>query len=191
MTDQVADASAFAGPETDPDWESDDLQYPYGAGTSALSLDQGTVEFHVTPGVVGGPATIAVRPPSSAIRIDGDLTTGYATEFSIERDPLRNDFTFSGRIGVRAEQSVWRPVTDLGRYAGVVALALLHERGIDVEYGGHVIQQLLPRERFADDATSTPIPYSGLRSGDIDRFRAYDLPCPCRRSPETPRAEPS
>jgi D-alanyl-D-alanine carboxypeptidase/D-alanyl-D-alanine-endopeptidase (penicillin-binding protein 4) len=131
----VADASAFAGPETDPDWESDDLQYPYGAGTSALSLDQGTVEFHVTPGVVGGPATIAVRPPSSAIRIDGGLTTGYATEFSIERDPLRNDFTFSGRIGVRAEQSVWRPVTDLGRYAGVVALALLHERGIDVAGG--------------------------------------------------------
>jgi D-alanyl-D-alanine carboxypeptidase/D-alanyl-D-alanine-endopeptidase (penicillin-binding protein 4) len=131
----VADASAFAGPETDPDWESDDLQYPYGAGTSALSLDQGTVEFHLTPGVVGGPATIAVRPPSHVIRIAGGLTTGYTTDFSIDRDPLRNEFTFSGRIGVRAEQSIWRPVTDLGRYAGAVALAMLRERGIDVAGG--------------------------------------------------------
>jgi D-alanyl-D-alanine carboxypeptidase/D-alanyl-D-alanine-endopeptidase (penicillin-binding protein 4) len=134
----VADASAFAGPEVDPNWDPDDLQYPYGAGTSALSLDQGTVEFHVTPGVVGGPATIGVRPPSSAVRIAGGLMTGYTTDFSIERDPLRNDFTFSGRIGVRAEQSVWRPVTDMAGYAGTVALAMLHERGIDVAGGARI-----------------------------------------------------
>src|SRR5450631_2598185 len=45
----VADASAFGGPEVNPAWEPDDLQYEYAAGTSALSVDQGTVEFHLVP----------------------------------------------------------------------------------------------------------------------------------------------
>jgi len=38
----VADASAFGGPEVNPAWDPDDLQYDYAAGTSALSVDGGT-----------------------------------------------------------------------------------------------------------------------------------------------------
>ena len=51
----VADASTFGGPEQNRAWEPDDLQYGYAAGTSALSLDQGTVEFHLVPSAVGAP----------------------------------------------------------------------------------------------------------------------------------------
>jgi D-alanyl-D-alanine carboxypeptidase/D-alanyl-D-alanine-endopeptidase (penicillin-binding protein 4) len=134
----VADASAFAGPEINPAWDPDDLQYPYGAGTSALSLDQGTVAFHFTPGPIGAPAHIAVDPRSDAVRIEGGVLTGYATDLSIERDALRNDFTFSGRLAARAEPTFVRPVTDMARYAGQVAFSMLRERGIDVGGGVRV-----------------------------------------------------
>ncbi len=41
---------------------------------------------------------------------------------------------------------------------------LLGERGIDVEYGGHVIQQLLPREHFADHPQYFPAGADGVRN---------------------------
>ncbi len=40
---------------------------------------------------------------------------------------------------------------------------LHRERGIDVEYGGHVIQQLLPRERFAEHPEYFPAAADGAR----------------------------
>jgi len=129
----VADASSFAGPEVNPAWDPDDLHYAYGAGTSALSLDQGTVEFRLTPGVVGGPAHISVLPPSSAVHVSGGLLTGYTTDLSIQRDPFRNDFTVSGRVAARAPQSFFQPITDLAQYAGEVAAAMLHARDIALD----------------------------------------------------------
>ena len=40
---------------------------------------------------------------------------------------------------------------------------LFAERGIDVEYGGHLIQQLLPREQFAKHPEYFPVGASGAR----------------------------
>ncbi|HWT05463.1 MAG TPA: D-alanyl-D-alanine carboxypeptidase/D-alanyl-D-alanine-endopeptidase [Xanthomonadales bacterium] len=131
----VADASVFAGAEQNSAWEPDDLQYGYAAGTSALSLDQGTVEFHLVPASVGLRARIRVLPPSSAVRVAGGVITSYATLLTIQRDAARNDFTFSGRIAAGAEQSFWRPVTDLPRYAADVARTMLRERGVSVDGG--------------------------------------------------------
>lgn len=131
----VADGSAFSGPEVNPAWEPDDLQYGYAAGTSALSLDQGTVEFHLVPAAAGAPARIRVLPPSDVVRVNGAVITSYATLLTIERDALRNDFTFQGRVAVGAEQSFWRPVADLPRYAAGVTRAMLRERGIAVDGG--------------------------------------------------------
>ncbi len=144
----VADASAFAGPEVNPAWEPDDLQYDYAAGTSALSVDGGTVEFHVVPTTSGAAAHIEVRPPGDAVHIGGSVVTSYATELSIQRAPAQNQFTFDGRVAVGAEQSFYRPVTDLPMYAGRVERALLTQRGIAVRdgvrtgvapLGGHVL----------------------------------------------------
>jgi len=131
----VADASVFAGAEQNRAWETDDLQYGYAAGTSALSLDQGTVEFHLVPTSVGAPARIRVLPPSGAVRVMGGVVTSYATLLTIQRDPARNDFTFSGRVAAGAEQSFWRPVIDLPRYAADVARTMLRERGVSVDGG--------------------------------------------------------
>jgi hypothetical protein len=46
---------------------------------------------------------------------------------------------------------------------------LLAERGIEAEYGGHVIQQLLPRERFAAHPEYFPVGANGarMRTGNL------------------------
>jgi D-alanyl-D-alanine carboxypeptidase/D-alanyl-D-alanine-endopeptidase (penicillin-binding protein 4) len=131
----VADASAFSGPEVNPQWEPDDLQYDWAAGTSALSLDQGTVEFHLVPSSVGAPARIVMRPASDAVRILGGVLTSYSTSLTIDRAAARNDFTFGGHIAANAEQSFWRPVIGLPLYAAGVARAMLRAQGVTVDGG--------------------------------------------------------
>jgi D-alanyl-D-alanine carboxypeptidase/D-alanyl-D-alanine-endopeptidase (penicillin-binding protein 4) len=144
----VADASAFAGPEVNPAWDLDDLQYDYAAGTSALSVDEGTVEFHLVPTSPGVPARIEIRPPGDAVHIAGSIITGYSTALSIDRAPAQNQFTFGGHVAVGGEQSFWRPVAEMPVYAGRVMRAMLRGRGIAVRdgvrvgvapLGGHVI----------------------------------------------------
>jgi D-alanyl-D-alanine carboxypeptidase/D-alanyl-D-alanine-endopeptidase (penicillin-binding protein 4) len=128
----VADASAFSPVEVNAAWDPDDTQYGYGAGTSALSLDQGTVEFHLVPGAYGVPASIEVRPPSPEVHVSGQITTASTTLLSIERLPASNDFVFDGQIATGAEQSFWRPVVNLPRYAADVTRAMLEARGVSV-----------------------------------------------------------
>jgi serine-type D-Ala-D-Ala carboxypeptidase/endopeptidase (penicillin-binding protein 4) len=129
----VADATLFGGREVNPAWEPDDLQYDYAAGTSALSLDEGTVEFHLVPAGIGAPARIEARPPSSAVRVLGGVLTGYSTTLSIDRAPDRNDFTFAGAIAVNAEQSFYRPVIDQPLYVAGVADSMLRARNVTLE----------------------------------------------------------
>lgn len=131
----VADASVFAGPEVNRGWDPDDLQYGFAAGTSALSLDQGTVEFHLVPTSVGAPARIIVRPQTTMVRTSGAVITSYTTLLTIQRDATRNDFTFSGRIEAGAEQSFWRPVVQMPLYAAGTARAMLRARGVQVDGG--------------------------------------------------------
>lgn len=133
----VADASLFGGREVNPAWDPDDLQYDYAAGTSALSLDEGTVEFHLVPSRPGAPARIEVRPPSSAVSVRGGVLTGYSSTLSIQRAADRNEFTFAGDLAVGAEQSFYRPVIDQPHYAAAVVDSMLAQRGIMVEGGSH------------------------------------------------------
>lgn len=130
--DLVADAAAFSGPEINPGWDPGDLQYGYAAGTSALSLDQGTVELRVVAGAPGAPARIHVFPPSDAVRVRGPVLTGYGTSISIVRAPDRNDFTFSGSVAAGAQPSFWQPVVGLPLYAAAVARTMLRSRGIAI-----------------------------------------------------------
>jgi D-alanyl-D-alanine carboxypeptidase/D-alanyl-D-alanine-endopeptidase (penicillin-binding protein 4) len=129
----VADATLFGGREVNPAWDPDDLQYDYAAGTSALSLDEGTVELHVVPASIGAPARIDVRPPSEAVRIRGGVITGYSTTLSIDRAPDRNEFSVAGNLAVDAEQSFYRPVIDQPLYVAGVARSMLRDRNITVE----------------------------------------------------------
>lgn len=133
----VADATLFGAREINPAWEPDDLQYDYAAGTSALSLDEGTVEFHLVPATAGAPANIVVRPPSEAVRVRGGVITGYSTTLSIVRDPDRNTFSFDGNIAVNAEQSFYQPVIDQPLYIAQVTRSMLQARNITVGDQAH------------------------------------------------------
>jgi D-alanyl-D-alanine carboxypeptidase/D-alanyl-D-alanine-endopeptidase (penicillin-binding protein 4) len=131
----VADAGAFADPELNRAWDPGDLPYGYAAGTSALSLDQGTVEFRIAPTAPGAPARIQMLPRATSVRIFGGVVTASTTLLTIERDPARNDFSFDGRIAAGPEQSFWRPVIGLPRYAADVTRTMLREAGISVAGG--------------------------------------------------------
>jgi D-alanyl-D-alanine carboxypeptidase/D-alanyl-D-alanine-endopeptidase (penicillin-binding protein 4) len=131
----VADGSAFSGPEVNRFWDPDDLQYDYAAGTSALSLDQGVVEFDVIPTSVGAPARIVTNPPSDAVRVSGSVMTRSTTTLTIARAADKNDFTFDGGIAAGGEQDFWRPVAGMPLYAAGVARSMLRQRGIQVDGG--------------------------------------------------------
>jgi D-alanyl-D-alanine carboxypeptidase/D-alanyl-D-alanine-endopeptidase (penicillin-binding protein 4) len=133
----VADATLFGAREINPAWEPDDLQYDYAAGTSALSIDEGTVELHVVPASVGAPARIVARPASDAVRVRGGVITGYSTSLSIDRAADRNDFTFAGNVASDAEQSFYRPVIDQPLYVAGVARSMLRARNIAVAGPAH------------------------------------------------------
>ena len=131
----IADAAAFADPELNRAWDPDDLQYGYAAGTSALSLDQGTIEFRIAPAAPGAAARIRMLPRATSVRIFGGVVTASTTLLYIERAAARNDFTFEGRIAAGAEQSYWRPVIGLGLYAADVTRTMLREAGVSVAGG--------------------------------------------------------
>jgi serine-type D-Ala-D-Ala carboxypeptidase/endopeptidase (penicillin-binding protein 4) len=140
--DLITDDSAFRGPERNPKWDADDLQYGFAAGASAVSLDQGTAELDVIPGLPGNPATIRVVPPNHDVRVDGEIQSvlegdGTLVHFNLKpdsRDPTKpsNVFEAGGRIEIGQMQQYWEPVHNLARYAGFALLSMLEDRGIRV-----------------------------------------------------------
>lgn len=135
------DDTAFAGPEQNPRWLPDDLSYDYAAGTSALSLDQNVIEFHVTPTAPGEPAEINVVPANRSVRITGSIRTGPSGDDSlvtIERvasRPPEIRFEADGHIAPGEMQIFYKPVTGLPEFAGGAVAAMLAEREIDLPGG--------------------------------------------------------
>jgi D-alanyl-D-alanine carboxypeptidase/D-alanyl-D-alanine-endopeptidase (penicillin-binding protein 4) len=140
--DIVVDDSAFRGPERNPKWDVEDLQYGFAAGASAVSLDQGTAELDVVPGLPGNPARIRVVPPNRDVRVVGEIESvlrGDGTLVHIRLKPdvgvstePSNVFEADGRVEVGQTQVFWEPVHNLARYAGYALLSMLQERAITV-----------------------------------------------------------
>jgi D-alanyl-D-alanine carboxypeptidase/D-alanyl-D-alanine-endopeptidase (penicillin-binding protein 4) len=140
--DVRVDDGAFRGPERNPKWDVEDLQYDYAAGTSAVSLDQGTVEINVIPVLPGNPAAIRVNPSNRDVRMRGEIQSvlqGDGTLVHINLEPSGKDFDkpgnvfdVDGRVEVGSEQRYRQPVHGLARYVGYALLAMLEERKIRV-----------------------------------------------------------
>jgi len=139
------DDGAFVGPEQNPHWDPSDLEEGYASATSALSLDQGTVEFHVTPTTVGRPARVTIDPPNDNITIVGTVRTGWPSDVNITRradpassandDDSSNTFVVDGSIVPGGMQKYWKPVLGIPSYVGGAVVALLHEQHISVAAG--------------------------------------------------------
>ncbi len=146
------DDSAFSGPEQNPRWDPDDLDYDYAAGTSAISLDEDAVEFDVTPTSPGEAARIVPNPANASISFDGTIRTAsaYDSSFvSIERKPEiadlarvpraalepHNEYLVDGHIAAGVMQTFLKPVLGMPGYVGGATASMLASRGIALAGG--------------------------------------------------------
>jgi len=152
----AVDDTAFSGPEQNPRWDPDDLDYDYAAGTSAISLDEDVVEFDVTPSDTGGGARVKPVPDNASISFTGSIETvpsGYESFVSIERKPElpafgasvaeaaetepHNEYVLDGRIARGETQVFYKPVLGMPGYVGGVVAAMLASRNITLTGGYH------------------------------------------------------
>jgi D-alanyl-D-alanine carboxypeptidase/D-alanyl-D-alanine-endopeptidase (penicillin-binding protein 4) len=136
----VVDASAIAGPEINPYWDRDDANEGFNAPTSAISLDQDTVEFHITGASAGMPADVTYVPAGSTVRFSGSVATvdGQApSDVVVSATQTPNTFRVSGQIQADTQELFWVPIHNVPRYAGSVLERMLRDRGIGVESPAH------------------------------------------------------
>jgi hypothetical protein len=82
-------------------------------------------------------------------------------KFAMHLEHDREFIPWMARSGINAFSYIRHPMDTQYRIPQLGGL--LAERGIEVEYGGHVIQQLLPRERFAEHPEYFPAGANGAR----------------------------
>ena len=152
------DDTSFMGPEQNPKWDPDDLGYDYAAGTSAVALDYGVVEFDVTPSDSGGAANVRVVPDNDAIAIEGTIATApssTSTFVTIEKKPsaptlqsatgepdtaanTTNTYVVEGHIARGETQKYYKPVLGMPGYVGGMVTSMLAERRIALAAGYRV-----------------------------------------------------
>ena len=129
--------------------------FPLGAPALFQSIDRTRL---------GELAPVEVRPAFSRRCLVSDIMTWHYAEperFAMHLEHDRQFIPWMARNGLNAFFYIRHAfdtqyrIPELGQ--------LLAERGIDVEYGGHVIQQLLPREHFADHPEYFPAGANGAR----------------------------
>ncbi len=149
----AVDDTAFSGPEQNPRWDPDDLDYDYAAGTSAISIDEDTVEFDVAPDPNGGSARVKPVPDNLSISFVGSIATTYGSDsnVSIERktdmptfgaseaeaaetEP-HNVYVLDGNIVHGETQVFYKPILGIPGYVGGAVAAMLATRGIALAGG--------------------------------------------------------
>lgn len=128
----IIDPSAIAGEEINPFWSASDANEDYMSPVSGVSLDEDTVEFHVTGTQDGMPARVAINPPSRAVTYGGAVMTGGGDDVIVAATDEENYFRLAGNVPPQVEETFYVPVHDIPRYVGAVTSRLLHEQGIDV-----------------------------------------------------------
>ncbi len=130
----VVDAAAATLPEMNPLWNSSDANEDFEAPTSGISLDEDTVEFHVTGGAPGTPARVDVVPASSAVRYSGNVVTSGsgADDVIVAAAEMPNQFIVSGHIPSWTMETFYVPIHGLARYTGSVLTRMLKDDGVTV-----------------------------------------------------------
>lgn len=131
----AVDGSAVAGEEINPLWNADDANEDFMAATSGVSVDEDTVEFHVTGTQAGEAAQVRIKPQSSDVQYYGSITTGDGDDVIIAATETPNQFRLAGAIPPGVEETFYVPVHGIDRYAGFVVASLVKHSGIALDAG--------------------------------------------------------
>lgn len=135
------DGSAFGPDGVETSWSSNDLMYGWASPASAVSIDNGAIQFTVTPSGSGGAATVDVLPPGSVERLTGTISTvpaGYDTALRIDPGPAPGEYVLSGQIPAGVPQKFWRSLQDPTPRAARIFRTILGQSQITVLGGDGV-----------------------------------------------------
>ena len=117
-------------------WMWDEGAWWYSAQISALSVNDNCVDFIVTPGLLGKPATIKTIPQSNYFKIINNSRTTNDTsnliKFQINRDWKNNtnSFTVSGNIlSISDKDTLFRNIHDPTQFTGQLFKQMLFKKG--------------------------------------------------------------
>ncbi len=130
----IGDDSFFAGDLLGPGWEWDDAQFYYGAEVSALTVNDNSVTFTVTPAKrLGAPPSIKIQPQTGYLKIVNNARTvaDGQTRIGVNRPLDSNAVEFFGTIPRGAEEfKVDIAVHDPARFAATLLKEALARRGV-------------------------------------------------------------
>jgi len=130
-----ADGSEFGADGVSSTWSSEDLIYGWAAPASAVCIDNGAIQFTVTPAASGQPASVDVQPPGAIDRLDGSIATvafGADTELRIDPAPTDGTYLLSGQIPEGVPQKFWRSLSHPTPRAAIILTTILRRHGIAV-----------------------------------------------------------
>jgi D-alanyl-D-alanine carboxypeptidase/D-alanyl-D-alanine-endopeptidase (penicillin-binding protein 4) len=132
----IGDDSFFAGDLLGPGWEWDDAQFYYGAEVSALTVNDNSVTFKVTPANrAGDQPAIKIEPDTGYVKIVNNAKTGAGgqTRIGVNRPLDSNTVEFFGTIPRGANDfQVNIAVHDPASFAATLLKEALARRGVRV-----------------------------------------------------------
>ncbi len=128
----AVDGSAIAGEEINAAWDADDANEGFMSAVSGMSLDEDTVEFHVTGTQAGRAADVYVNPPSPAVDYSGEVITSDTDDAIVAATAQPNHFRLGGSIPPGVRETFYVPVHGLPHYTGAVLTHALKNAGIAV-----------------------------------------------------------
>lgn len=143
----IGDTSYFRGFYIPRGWEWDDLQGYYGAGISALSYNDNSINLRVAPGANGAPCIAEILPNNTSIRIINQCkTTGAQRTLNVAKKLDQDVIEISGLMPAGGEEFS-------GRFAVSSSAALfidllrqrLEQKGITVTGQNNVIDTVNPQ----------------------------------------------
>jgi len=94
--DLVIDESIFDSVRLHPSWEANDLGKWYAAPVGGLNFNDNCIEITLTPTTSGAPATVAVHPSTSIIRVINKTISGGSGTPVLHHPYDTPDYTISG-----------------------------------------------------------------------------------------------
>ncbi len=132
----IGDDSFFAGDLLGPGWAWDDAQFYYGAEISALSVNDNSVTFNVTPAWrAGNRPDIEVQPINSYVKIINNAKTVESgpTRIGVHRPLNSNTVEFFGTIPRKAQNfEIEIAVHDPASFSATLLREALVRRGVRV-----------------------------------------------------------